>query len=122
MKLPNGDRAQIDVRRKLIGYCLNKSHPTGKHKARVFEAVLGITTENVTILAHALRVAARELDAKVKSRSDDATKFEVELRVTGPRGIAVVRSGWVVERGSHVPRLATCYVKTSTRGSHGARS
>lgn len=49
MKLPNGDRAEIPMQ-KLIGYCLNPEHPSGKHKARVFESALGITAEDVDVL------------------------------------------------------------------------
>lgn len=40
MKLPSGDQAVIDDD-KLIGYCLNPEHPEGRHKARVFQSVLG---------------------------------------------------------------------------------
>ncbi|MEH2394051.1 MAG: hypothetical protein V7K21_21090 [Nostoc sp.] len=29
MKLPNGEQAEISVQ-KLIGYCLNSEHPSGK--------------------------------------------------------------------------------------------
>lgn len=121
MKLPNGERAVIDVRRKLIGYCLCKSHPTGKHKARVFEKALGITANNANVLADALRLAAREGDAKVKSRLDEATKFEIEMPVVIPVGTVVVRSGWIIERGSTTPRLVTCYIKMPKKGSRGTR-
>ena len=121
MKLPNGERARVEIKRKLIGYCLDRSHPTGRHKARVFESALGITRDNAEILADALRQAARGLNAKIKDRSDDATKYEIELKVTGPRGTAVVLSGWIIEEGSDIPRLTTCYVKrTPTGGSHAA--
>jgi hypothetical protein len=40
MKLPNGDQAVVDIA-KLRDYCLNKDHLRGRHKARVFAAVLG---------------------------------------------------------------------------------
>ncbi|MGL5835460.1 MAG: DUF6883 domain-containing protein, partial [Waterburya sp.] len=30
MKLPNGDKAEIPVQ-KLVGYCLNPNHSSGKH-------------------------------------------------------------------------------------------
>jgi len=117
VKLPNGQWAIIDVRNKLIGYCLDKTHPVGKHKARRFESVLGITAENAQILADALRMAASELDAKIKERSADAVKYEIQLSVAGPRGTATVLSGWVIERGTDIPRLATCYVaKRKSRG------
>src|SRR4051812_4836696 len=118
MKLPNADRARVDVQRKLIGYCLNMSHRTGRHKARVFASALGITTENATVLADALRAAARDGDAVVKSRSSDATKYEIAFIMSGPRGTAVVLSGWVIERDVDVPRLTTCYVKP-TGGRRG---
>ncbi len=41
MKLPNGERAVVDVA-KLTQYCLNPQHVDGKHKARVFAAALGL--------------------------------------------------------------------------------
>lgn len=37
MKLPNGDRAVVDIV-KLTDYCLSTTHPRGRHKARVFAA------------------------------------------------------------------------------------
>src|SRR6266850_3466887 len=121
MKLPNGERAIVDVRKKLLGYCLDKSHRVGKHKAVVFESVLGITPQNAEILAAALRLAARDLDAKIRDRSADAVKYEIQSLVSGPRGSAMVRSGWVIERGTDIPRLTTCYVakRKSAGGSRG---
>ncbi len=44
MKLPNSDRAVVDIA-KLRDYCLNPAHPRGRHKARVFAAALGLTAE-----------------------------------------------------------------------------
>jgi len=44
MKLPNGDRA--DLGSKIEDYVLNPRHWEGRHKARVFESVLGITPAN----------------------------------------------------------------------------
>ena len=38
MRLPNGERAVIDIR-KLQEYCLNSQHPRGRNKARVFASV-----------------------------------------------------------------------------------
>ncbi len=34
-RLPHGDQAILDMR-KIEDYCLNPSHPRGRHKARVF--------------------------------------------------------------------------------------
>ncbi|WP_442939170.1 DUF6883 domain-containing protein [Nostoc sp.] len=43
---------------KLIGYCLNPEHPSGKHKARVFASILGITLENAEVLRELIQTAA----------------------------------------------------------------
>ena len=59
MKLPNGDRAEISMQ-KLIGYCLNLEHSSGKHKARVFQSRLGITVENAEVLHSLIQRAAIE--------------------------------------------------------------
>ena len=53
MKLPNGDRAIVDIA-KLRDYCLNPEHPRGKHKARVFAAALGFTVDDAEKLRAAL--------------------------------------------------------------------
>lgn len=37
MKLPNADRAVVDLR-KLRDYCLSQEHPRGQHKARLFKS------------------------------------------------------------------------------------
>ena len=43
MRLPNGANAVVDIE-KLRDYCLSAQHPEGRHKARVFLSVLGLTS------------------------------------------------------------------------------
>jgi hypothetical protein len=45
MRLPNGDQAIVEIV-KLRDYCLSPTHPRGRHKARVFAAVLGLTDKD----------------------------------------------------------------------------
>jgi hypothetical protein len=45
MLIPNGELAIVDIR-KLRDYCPNLNHNTGKHKARLFLYILGITAED----------------------------------------------------------------------------
>jgi uncharacterized protein DUF6883 len=52
MKRPNGDRADIGT--KLEDYALNFRHWEGRHKARVFESMLGITLANGDVLRQAI--------------------------------------------------------------------
>jgi len=62
MKLPNGNRAIIDVR-KNANYCLSSDHDDGKHKARLFREILGITDADTDMLVQQLRAAAADGEA-----------------------------------------------------------
>jgi hypothetical protein len=53
-KLLNAERAFVPIE-KLAGYALNPSHPTGKHKARVFKSALGLTEDDAPLLQKKLR-------------------------------------------------------------------
>ncbi len=53
MKLPQGHRADLGT--KLEDYALNPVHREGKHKARLFDSVLGITRANADLLLKGLR-------------------------------------------------------------------
>ena len=48
-KLPNRNNAVVSLE-KFTEYLLNPEHPTGRHKARVFKAALGLTLENAEFL------------------------------------------------------------------------
>jgi hypothetical protein len=109
MQLPNGDKAVVDDA-KLRDYCLNDAHPRGKHKARVFRAVLGITTAHIDVLRTALIAAARTGDATPGEADEYGKRFVVDFKMVGPAGSASVRSGWIVLTGEDFPRLTTCYV------------
>ena len=58
MKLPGGELAVVEIA-KLRDYCLNPSHPPGRHKARVFTAALNLGQAD----AEFLRPLLRELGA-----------------------------------------------------------
>jgi hypothetical protein len=62
MKLPNGDRADLGT--KLEDYVLNPRHREGRHKARLFESVLGITLANIGVLRQAILSAARKFGGR----------------------------------------------------------
>ena len=56
-RLPHPDKAFLD-RQKLESYCLDPTHPRGRHKARVFKQALGVTRDDTTWLAAQLMDAA----------------------------------------------------------------
>jgi len=61
MKLPNGSKAVVDIR-KLRNYCLDPASPKGRNKARVFAAV-GITEQQADFLRRCLLTTASEESA-----------------------------------------------------------
>lgn len=109
MKLPNPERAIVELE-KLQDYCLNPSHPRGRHKARVFAAVLGLTAEHAEKLLEALLDAALIEEATPASRDIYGQRYSLEFIMEGPIGRAAVRCGWIVRQGEDFPRLTSCYV------------
>ena len=110
MKLPNAYRAFVDMR-KLRDYCLNREHPKGSHKARVFESALGLTARDAEELRDALLDAVRTMDTAELGRNDDyGQRFGLDFDMT--RGVqrARVLSVWIVRRDEGFPRLVTCQV------------
>lgn len=109
MKLPNGEQAIVDIA-KLRDYCLSKTHPVGKNKARVFEAVLGFTADDAEELQETLLQAAEMLDVVPGEQDAYGQRYTLDLLVIGPDGQGTVRSGWIVRIDEDYPRLTTCYV------------
>ena len=109
MKLPNGDRAAVDLG-KLTGYCLNPDHPRGKHKARVFLAACGFSAENAELMREQLLDAAAQVVAVHIRPNVHGQRYVLECLLTGPKGQARVRSAWIVRPGEDFPRFVSAYV------------
>lgn len=109
MRLPNGEAAVVDMR-KIRHYCLSKEHPRGRHKALVFERVLGLTTENSEELRDALKQAAVEGEASVGISDLYGARYiiDFELERNGKKG--TIRSCWIVLSREDRPRFVTCFV------------
>ena len=109
MKLPNGRKCYLGT--KLEDYSLNLSHREGRHKARVFESVLGITQAHPELLIAAIRSAAASSD-EVEARGDNGfgEAFNLRFAMTTSHGSATVLTGWIVLYNEDFPRLTTCYI------------
>jgi hypothetical protein len=109
MKLPNPEKAVVDIR-KLRDYCLSAEHRRGRHKARVFQAALGIRSEHAELLQAALQAAA--VDGSVVQGLADGygQRFVLDFQWTGPSGTATIRSNWIVLREDTFPRFVSCRI------------
>lgn len=110
MKLPNSDQASVDVA-KLRDYCLNPSHPEGRHKARVFKAALGIGREEAAWLGAAILAAIRNADVAKTEETLHGWRYDVDIELSRDGRSATIRTGWIMRRTDHIPRLATCFVR-----------
>ncbi len=108
-KLPNADRASVPLE-KLRGYSLNSEHPTGKHKARVFKAILGLTAEDADTLREKVLEAAKTLDARAAEPTSYGDRYVIDFELTTASGTATIRTAWIVRNGEDFPRLTSCYV------------
>src|SRR5208283_4812736 len=108
MKLPNGERAIVDIR-KLREYCLNSQHPRGRNKARVFAAV-GIRDSDAEELREALGAAARDGEATYGTVNPYGQRYVVDFDFVRLGRTVKIRSTWIVRAGEELPRLTSCYV------------
>jgi hypothetical protein len=109
VNLPNGNRAVVDPR-KVTDYCLSPEHDDGKHKARLFHDLLGLTLDNADLLLDALKETALTGEAELGKLDKYGQRYVVDFPFAGPRGPATVRSAWIVRAGEDFPRLVTCYI------------
>lgn len=110
MKLPNGARAVVDIE-KLRDYCLSSLHPEGRHKARVFLSVLGMTSSDADKLREIfLSAAAANNEVSLTGADKYGCRYSLDALVTWGSREALVRSAWIVKAGEDFPRLVSCYV------------
>ena len=108
MKLPNGHRAIVEIR-KLLEYCLNSQHPGGRNKARVFASV-GIREAGAEELRTALLAAARDAEAEIGLANVHGQRYIVDFDLVRHGRAVRIRSAWIVRAGDDLPRLTSCYV------------
>lgn len=95
---------------KLTEYALNPEHPVGKHKAKIFESVLGYTLDNYQDLIDNVYRNIDEAKFVPKGNQGHGMRYEQILELTGPNGNkAKVLAAWI-ETDTKGKRLTTIYV------------
>jgi len=106
MILPNAERAIIDMA-KLADYCLSPTHEVGKHKAAVFQAVLGLSQIDEPFLAIQIRQGVRQHPAIPGVADEFGQRYQVDIPLTTAAGSAIVRTAWIIRTREEDPRLVT---------------
>lgn len=108
MFLPNAENAVVDIR-KLRDYCLNPEHNDGKHKARLFSSILGMTADNAEELRQILLEVIQTQEVRLGRKDGFGQRYTLDFTIEWQNRNATLRSGWIIEHGSEIPRLTTCY-------------
>jgi Domain of unknown function (DUF4926) len=99
----------------VTGYCLNPEHDEGRHKANLFQELLGVTMDNGQLLFDALKDAASSREALIGKIDKSCQRYIIVFDITGPAGTAVLRSAWIIRSGEAVPRLVACLILQTGR-------
>ena len=92
MQLPNAATAFID-NAKLKDYCLNPEHHRGKHKARLFNAILGLTSNDLDILKALILEGIQTHEAILGNLDDYGQRYTVDFSANHQQNTACAQSG-----------------------------
>ena len=109
MPIPNGKNATVDIR-KIEDYCLNPSHPRGRHKARVFRDALDLQRSDALWLREALLEAAASGDASQIATDRWGSHWRIDISLRRHPKQAMVRTAWIIRAGDDRPTFVTCWV------------
>lgn len=108
MLIPNAENAVIDIW-KLRDYCLNLEHDDGKHKARLFLSILGMTADNAEELRQVLLKVVETHEAQLGKLDKFGQRYTLDFTIKWQNRKAILRSGWIIEHNSDISKLTTCY-------------
>lgn len=108
MLIPNSETAVVDIR-KLRDYCLNSEHDDGKHKARLFASRLGMTADHAEELRQILLEVVKVQVAQLGRQDEFGQRYTLDFTIEWQNRSATLRSGWIIEHDSEIPKLTTCY-------------
>ncbi|MDK3160191.1 hypothetical protein QPK87_27070 [Kamptonema cortianum] len=80
MLIPNAENAVVDIR-KLRDYCLNPEHDDGKHKARLFSSILGMTADNAEELRQILLEVVKTHKARLGRQDEFGQRYTLDFTI-----------------------------------------
>lgn len=108
--LPNFESVNIPDG-KITGYALNKEHPKGKNKAVAFEKYLGYNVNTKEELLQEVYEGLKKYKCSKRAANQYGQPYEVAMVLKGANGkYARVKTGWIVDNNTSIPRLTTIYV------------
>jgi hypothetical protein len=106
--VPNAENAEVEIR-KLTEYLLNHEHADGRHKARIYAAALDFYAKDAEDLKRARLIAVKANEAVFGRFDKYGQRYTVDFLFEWGGKRAIIRSGWIIEHGSDIPRLTTAF-------------
>ncbi len=102
------DFAEVEIDpNKITAYAMNPEHPVGGHKYRVINSATGLEPVDAGHIDQQIRDGVGR-GQPIMGRADQyGQRWAVDVPLSGPRGTIVVRTAWILDAGSTVPRLVT---------------
>ena len=107
--LPNYQQAEIPDE-KISGYFLNPLHERGKHKARIFRQIFGITADNGELLKAEILKNLQKCEITNIHENSHGTIYTVPLKICIFEREAEIITAWIIHYNTTIPKLITCYV------------
>ena len=108
MRLPHATLGRVEET-KITGYLLNRQHPQGASKARLFER-LGFSAHDWRHLASALLEHGQTHPVSAIHTSPYGTRYEVDGELKTPANRRLwIRTVWQTDINAIAPRLITAY-------------
>ena len=89
---------------------MNPIHPRGKHKARVFQSLLGINQDDAEILKEKILESVANNDCLVGESDVYGIRYSVDMQIDVMGRNAPVRTTWIIKNKEGFPRLTSCYI------------
>ena len=78
----------------------------------MFESALGFNQSNGNQLIVQIKAGLPKSPATIGMKDHHGQRFSVDIPMIGPNGnTAIVRTAWIIDIGSIIPRLISIYVK-----------
>ena len=75
----------------------------------MFESQLGLTASDAVELRNILLEVVQTHDAQLGRTDAYGQRYTLDFMLKWENRRATIRSGWIIEHDSDIPRLATCY-------------
>ena len=80
-----------------------------KHDCSPHSSILGMKSDNAEELRQMLLEIVKPHQAQLGRRDQFGQPYTVDFEITWQNKSATLRSGWIIEHDSTVPKLTTCY-------------